>query len=827
MLSQITLREDHHSRADTVKMDVRVLLEVQAVCNPDHGHYRRRADYDSLFIVQLSIGARPDGRGSPMLDGLLDLKDADQVRFKNAHAFSCEIKEIWVDRGDGERLEEDLPGGVHLELGTRWALRSSIDVEMADMVLEERAITCPQGEEDIPVELEIGWSTIIGATEYQLEWAYVDDYPPVLGAPPLLANSLTYDLRRDATRVSLNHDQLSFRIPLIYDRGYIVYRARAVGEQDALDPNPGSPVYGPWTTTAPVGSVPAIDRFRIEHAHEPLKNWQVTSSFAEDGRHKEVMTYADGSLRSRQVVTRNSSLDVPLVGETFYDMVGRPAVEALPVPMIKDRGCEGTDGPFAPITYYPGFNVNMDGDPYGADDIGPDEAGCGLKAVPMSDANGAELYYSSAQLSLPGRLIPTYSFLPKANGYPFAQTEYTRDNTGRIRRKGGVGEELSLGSSFETRFMYTAPAQSELDRLFGSEAGYASHYQKHVTIDPNRQASITYLDRAGRIVATALAGNVDESTEALPSAPSAAVATTTVMLGGNTPSARHPSNRFDPDLQGWVYEDALSVLEDGEYTFSYTAAPPVSGYIPDCPGDLCYNCVYKLTLRVVDACGNVRGEIGPVLGTLDRLLQTAPALNVLLDEGEYTVHKELVVSEEHRTTFLQDYRSQLDECDIPTLEVLRDQYLQGSISDCNITCTKCREDLGSMENFLREGRGTQSEYQALAKACDALCPSNSWCEIGYNNMLEDLSPGGQYATYYRSGGAITATEWTSIFKANSNTFLQNKLYDNSTSSWGTFAPNVPLWRQPSLLQNGVEQPIYLEDDGTRTEDPLVRGGWWI
>src|SRR5690606_33720218 len=125
-------------------------------------------------------------------------------------------------------------------------------------------------------------------------------------------------------------------------------------------------------------------------------------------------------------------------------------------------------------------------------------------APPMSVNSGAAHYYSASN---PDYATGFHRYLPSAGGYPFSQTEYEPDGTGRIRRQGGPGAAHQLGSGHETRYLYGVPDQEELDRLFGTEVGFASHYKKTVTLDPNGQASITYLDKAGRVIATALTGD--------------------------------------------------------------------------------------------------------------------------------------------------------------------------------------------------------------------------------------------------------------------------------------------------------------------------------
>ena len=63
--------------------------------------------------------------------------------------------------------------------------------------------------------------------------------------------------------------------------------------------------------------------------------------------------------------------------------------------------------------------------------------------------------------------------------------KFTPDNTGRIRRQSGVGTDHKLGSDHETKYFYGKPEQVELDMMFGTEAGEASHYKKNMVVDAN------------------------------------------------------------------------------------------------------------------------------------------------------------------------------------------------------------------------------------------------------------------------------------------------------------------------------------------------------
>src|SRR6202012_3153674 len=91
-------------------------------------------------------------------------------------------------------------------------------------------------------------------------------------------------------------------------------------------------------------------------------------------------------------------------------------------------------------------------------------------------------------------------------GHPFSATEYTPDNTGRLRKQGGGGPALAIDNTNTTRYYYTKPTSRELERLFGMEVGNSSHYIKNMVVDPNGQASVSYIDANGKTIATALAG---------------------------------------------------------------------------------------------------------------------------------------------------------------------------------------------------------------------------------------------------------------------------------------------------------------------------------
>src|SRR5207244_1439585 len=141
----------------------------------------------------------------------------------------------------------------------------------------------------------------------------------------------------------------------------------------------------------------------------------------------------------------------------------------------------------------------------------------------------------------------------------FSETQYTQDGTGRVNRQGGVGAEFQIGSGHETKYYYSSPEQTDLDALFGTEAGDASHYQKNMVRDANGQYSVSYVDMHGRTVATALAGarpaslkQLDSYRESIQS--EELLSATNNVLKGNT----------------WESTKTLLVPKAGDHSFHYS-----------------------------------------------------------------------------------------------------------------------------------------------------------------------------------------------------------------------------------------------------------------
>lgn len=836
----VLFKVDPRWQVDTIARDVRVTVEITASRNPDHGNYDEDNDQDTLIIAEFMAGVRPWANAPASLSRLLDEQDADAKGYTDAHRLKMRLVHI----------EEDLGAGFHDIPCLPKSLRFDVSITY-DRVMElARLEQGPAGSgwtlldcSTNPVvgsaaELKIDWDPVVGAVEYDLEWTWVDDYP---GAAP------HYDLDRNSTRITTDKD--FYRVPLLYDKGYIIYRVRAVGrDQD----HPAVRVHTVWLGPTPTGPVIDADDFAIPVvSHQAQKNWQVTTTYAEEGKHKEVITYADGTLHPRQTVTRSNSLMVPIIGETIYDVVGRPAIEIMPVPYLKDV-CLDDGVPYGRIDYVPDFNRAV-----GANSAEPitflDLLAAGIDncavGTPLLDPiNGAEYYYSEHYaldgVNVPSALlVPPPPFLPKAEGHPYAQKEYTKDNTGRIRSQSGVGEALKLGSEHETIIYYGKPEQIQLDRLFGTEAGYAHHYQKVVQVDPNGEKSVSYIDMTGKTVATALACDQLPDASLLPVEPSGSATLTTDLFNGlvSTDPLLEQLHLL-PDGPAMVFTSTIPVACEGTYTFDYTVEQVI--LTDDCWGiatDLCVRCGYVLDIILEAECFPRTVIAHDLIGTITTENQTlnfsctAPPLQLtpdpvdwqhVLPPGEYTLTKVLRLDPTTRDRYVAALLDPANSDCIETVDEIRTR-LEGEFDhDCDVTCVECYEALVSVESFLAQG-GTVQLYQDMLAECDDLCKTPSWCEVAYQNMLLDMDRHGQYCAYSETDdGVIIVTDRTSVlYPGNANLLSNPYRFQADPSAPGRhFDSGIDLWRQPWVKIQGTWYNEYRNDDNVRYKVPLIANG---
>lgn len=611
-------------------------------------------------------------------------------------------------------------------------------------------------------ELYIAWAPQRAADEYDLEWTYIDSSA---GPNYYIPNTTNYNANKvfanNATRVSIT--QSSYRIPLLYDsKGFLFYRVRAV----QVKPN-GQRIESFWSSVYSNG----LGKYDFT-GHERLLNWQATTSFAEEGKRKSVVQYFDGSLRNRQTVTKDNTTDTTIVAETLYDYQGRPAIQVLPTPSLSSM-----------IKYTPNFNAPVNGAEYDKDrydGLLADSCYCKQGAPAMGTSSGAAKYYSPNN---PLVNIDYHKYIPDAKGFPFSETRYTPDNTARVSLQSGVGPEFQIDSGRAARYFYSAADQEELDVLFGTEVGNASHYFKNMVRDANGQYSISYVDMHGRTIATALAGRPLTKMDTLASAKSFTI--TKKLLDSNTNVIKGTSIESGK---------ALIVTKAGNHRFQYSLLTD-SISIQACQGTICYDCSYDLEITITDDCNNstLPGGVPYVITrnnlTIDTTCNPNAAFpgvdqSVFLREGNYLVSKKLTISKKA----MDDYREVfLRRNTCKTLErFIADQMLLLDI-DCEPTCASCRTAIGTWETFRPNYMQQMSipvgdtaahreaallAYNNMVKECDNLCYGKSIDKSIREQMLADVTaPDGQYAD-------PNAVDGTSVLRDIGNNTL---LYSTITS----------------------------------------------
>lgn len=588
-------------------------------------------------------------------------------------------------------------------------------------------------------ELTVSWSNVIGADQTDLEWTYIDSAALASGIYTTNGNldpNLIFD--NNSTRVSIS--DLSYNIPLIFSGpGSVFVRVRPVHFSN------GNRIISNWSSNySPNGML----KYNYV-GHEKRLNWQSSIAFAEDGKRKVVVQYFDGTLRNHQTVTKDNSNNTTITAETFYDYQGRPAIQVLPSPSVNTI-----------IQYTKNFN-KINGAEYDKsyfDSVVSPNTLCAMHAPAMDSSFGAALYYSANYPHINGDIN---NYIPESYGYAFTQTEYTQDNTGRINRQGGVGQEFQLNTGHETRYSYSiTPDQNELDALFGTEAGDHTHYFKNSVRDANGQYSVSYVDMHGRTIATALAGDAPAGLTALSS--NVPLTITETLSDAST-------NYIDG--MAMISHKSMLVEKAGSQHFIYSLSPQTLQLFDCNSNQVCYDCLYDLTITITDDCGNQKIGGHPILirrpnfSIADALCNgnsIAVDTTITLDEGNYEITKSLSVNEKSHADYLSNIYLPHNTCKSAS-NFITSQLQSLHQENCTVTCTSCRESIGTYSSFSANymtsvyGSTTgmslhqneiQTAYNNALASCDTYCNDTVYSQTDFikQAMLADMSPKtGQYA----------------------------------------------------------------------------------
>jgi len=617
------------------------------------------------------------------------------------------------------------------------------------------AVQPPAGADEMAVSWDMPQN--IGHTNTQLEWTWIEDdfLPEYIDGNGNPNYNLVFN--NNATRIDLPLDAVSYKIPLLYGGpGRLYYRIRAVNIQS------NSRSDGSWS--AP--------QYKTFGGHNQALNWQSSASYAEEGKRKVVVEYFDGSLRSRQTVTKENVNNTIVTAETFYDGQGRPAIQILPAPGISNI-----------IAYTKNlnrFNSQLDDeDPANYFDL--QTIGSTSTATPPLDASapnfGAAKYYSTANTEMNNGVN---KYIPDAEGYPYTVTRYTPDATGRIMTQSGVGAAMKMGSGHETKYYYGTAAQEELDGLFGTEVGNFTHYFKNMVKDANGQMSVSYVDMHGRTIATALAGDAP-----------------TGMTGVFNPA--HYPNQQGTELTRDLLNGNTNVVKGNsvesvntiliavptsfhfEYKLTPEALPLTANNAP-----VCYDCMYDLEIIVRDEAGEqvpVVKKYNNISVSADDDCNTAvqqfkdeagnPISGNLIEfntptlpEGSYIVRKTLTISEASLEKYKQEYIAKaLVETEEQLITTIYNEMLQTATCDDpppTDPCAACDAAIGSFEtyrdNYLATAPGTplteiQKNYDEQKLNCERLCNKTSQVVNTKRQLMiaDMLAYSGQYSRELEEG----------------------------------------------------------------------------
>ncbi len=681
------------------------------------------------------------------------------------------------------------------------------------------------GNPELSDELNVSW--MWAHEKYnmsQLEWAFIDSN---------MIDNYTYDLnnadnlfQNNSTRVDIDFGKENYKVPLLYPAGNLFYRVRP-----ALRRNMGNVITGAWSSA----------KMFVIKGHQDSLNWQSSTSFAENGKYKTVIQYFDGSLRSRQTVTKDNSTGNTVVAETIYDLQGRPNIQILPTPTI-----DQTIKYFRDFNHFAGQQIEGAGDlshyddPAKYFDLSIAAVSCNTPP-PLDTTSGNGRYYSGSNDWLTGVNAEEKSnFIPNAQGYAYTETRFMDDATERVRSQGGVGIDHQIGSGHETRYWYGKPSQPEMDALFGTEVGDASHYSKNMVEDANQQVSVSYVDMHGRTVATALAGDSTSGIQSIFNTSDYPQAN-----GQITDSLVTPVTNIIKDKSIESISTILVAAPNTKYDFVYELSPAILSQF-DCNNqEICFDCKYDLEISIKSencgdttpkirrynnlklvpanlACDSSMGFTGDGFTELKQLV-FSDTLNI----GSYIIRKTLTVND----SMFQVRRDIALKAFLCTTE----QHIYDSVysvllgtTGCGIpaasVCDSCIAQLGSLASYKSKylvsiglsptDTSLNSEIQnyytqdslECASVCGGLNTAAKTLQSIRTQMLNDMIPfTGQYAIpedsiKYPSG--TTVPDYTRA-EAKYNIFTNHYITNGSST------PKTLFYRNP-LTESG--KAFYLTDD---------------
>ncbi len=369
-----------------------------------------------------------------------------------------------------------------------------------------------------------------------------------------LTNPLKESDWRGATNMYSESPETNLMISIAQGSGTYAWRVRPIGSlignaKYALS-NPAN-----WSDESWVEA-----RFDFTQPEED-KNFIYSRTFTEKSKVRENLGFANGLGQvAQQQVKRHEETDQIIATQTVQDYSGRNALTTLPVPLqgISTFGYRNS-------LLRNGANNYTQSD----FDVDPQNA---------ASAQVYGNYYDG-----------TISEVASAEGVPFIRDVFTNDGTGRLREQAGAGRTHALtadkASRRTTRTYYSSVEEGELIAIFGKEAPDATNVHKIISYDGNNVGKVTYLDKSGRMIATALdAGAVSDALDKLDSNPIESGDGPRTIIGkveGNTRTGTYQVSSQKP----------LFFTSEKVVTINYGITPAT---VDALCGILCTTCDYKI-----------------------------------------------------------------------------------------------------------------------------------------------------------------------------------------------------------------------------------------
>ena len=209
----------------------------------------------------------------------------------------------------------------------------------------------------------------------------------------------------------------------------------------------------------------------------------------------ESTSYFDGLGRTQQSQVRDNEAGNIIASQVVYDAFGRPALQTLPAPIGSSS-----------FGFHDDFLKNASGADYSYQDFDLVTGATNTRENPsiVNSSSTLGAYYDDNNTS--------EAYVPDTD-FPYYRSTVTQHG---VSRAAAPGEELRMGSGHEV-MSATFPVLDELNHYIqfrddffasGVPAETSLKYQafKRVTIDQNGQVAITFFDRQGNLIATALSG---------------------------------------------------------------------------------------------------------------------------------------------------------------------------------------------------------------------------------------------------------------------------------------------------------------------------------